>query len=187
MEELISIFVSLVLESSDDRDFHKRNSTDDEWRLKNDDFFEEQVDELRSQLEFKDVLSFVEAKLDNDDYSFSTAELQALSRNVDKRHMKHDVDVASPQTVAKIKDELTKEYGFKFQARTPPKHFRGSMSSGHGRHPFAGSGGGGSGFGSDMSGTSFTSFGGGPGAIGSGVEWSASDDKNLSMGSRRRK
>lgn len=76
--------------------------------------------------------------------------------------------------------------GLKFVPREPVKFVRGSMSSAHGSHPFAGSGGGGSGFSSDRSGPGFTSYGGGPGAVGGGYEWRADDPRNLSMGSKRK-
>jgi hypothetical protein len=126
--------------------------------------------------ELQDVNSFINSKLENDEYNFSTVELQALAKNVDSARLKYDVDRASATTVKQVKADLI-DLGFTFIARGVAKAIRGHKSSAHGTHPFAGSGGGGSGFGSD-----FTSFGGGSRTY----KWNKDDPRNLSMGSRRK-
>lgn len=150
------------------------------------DDFENTVHVLSKQPELKDVESFVTHKLDNDEDSFSATELQALSRNVDFAARKLKGALAPEMTVKRVKEELL-SYGLKFTPRPTVKHVRGVTSNPNGTHPFAGSGGGGSGFGSDYHGATFTSFGGGPGAVGGGYEWDPEDKKNLSMGAKRKK
>jgi len=137
--------------------------------------------------EFKSVDAFANFKLDNDEYSFTAIELQALVRSIESKRLGHNVNAVSPDAVTYVKTELVRDFGFEFVPRKPTKFARGSMSSSHGSHPMAGSGGGGSGFGSDFGGGTFTAFGGGPGAIGGGGSWSVDDDKNLKMGAGRKK
>lgn len=184
---LLREFISLIIEGNDDDDEDKinRSATPDDWRSNRDVAFTTDIDELIGEPEFETIEAFVNYKIDNDEYEFSTSELQALALNVDAKRLGHGVTVAAQATVTSIKRELIDDFGFRFVPRQPTRYARGSMSSGHGRHPFAGSGAGGSGFGTGFGGPSFTSFGGGPGAIGSGVEWKSGDKKNLPMGSRR--
>lgn len=153
-----------------------------------DDDDEEAIAELMKQPEFKDIDAFIANKLDNDEFDYGFLELQALARNAARKRT-HDKRVtnASKEDIDGVRKALEGGMGFQYVAREPIKRTRGHLSNSHGTHPFAGSGGGGSGFGSDRSGTTFTSFGGGPGAIGGGYEWDAADPKNLSMGSKRKK
>ncbi len=183
--QLLREYLKLVFESEDS--FIKRGATSDAWRANRDEAFEDDVEALVGEPEFKNVETFVAAKLDNDEYSFNAVELQALARRADEEKLGHDVGLASPLTTKSIKQSLVDDFGFKFDPRQPAKHFRGGMSSSHGSHPFAGSGGGGSGFGSDFGGGTFTSYGGGPGAMGSGEAWEKDSKKNLRMGAGKRK
>lgn len=184
LQKLLREFVFLVAESKysseteydygkEDKDEKiKRGASTEEWRSNRDESFEGEIDALVDEPEFSDVETFVSTKLDDDDYSFNAVELQALARNVDSERLGYLVTVPSVATVKSLRLELTDEYGFAFVPRTPVKHVRGSMSAAHGKHPFAGSGGGGSGFGN-------------LGALGGGYEWNAADKKNLGMGAGR--
>ena len=148
---------------------------------------EDEIEEMRSSPEFVDLDTFVSYKLDNDETAVNWMELQALARNFAAARTGHPEAVAGKGDIDAIKAELN-GYGFTFIPRQPPKQVRGATSNSHGTHPFAGSGGGGSGFSSDRgSPGGFTSFGGGPGAIGGGVPWDKTSNKNLPMGSARRR
>jgi len=149
---------------------------------------EDEIDELRQSPEFKSVDDFMAMKLDDDDFVYNFMELQALARNLAaQRTGDRRVTVPSPTDVAAVRKTLEDEFGFKYVPREPARDVRGSSSNSHGTHPFAGSGGGGSGFSSDREGGGgFTAFGGGPGALGGGYAWDPKDKKNLPMGSRRR-
>jgi len=150
---------------------------------------EKEIDELRSEPEFESIAAFIESKLADDEYNYTFVELQALARNMSAQRLgkrAKELVVATAADIALVKKEL-EEMGFEFVKREPFKRVRGINSPIHGTHPFAGSGGGGSGFGSDFSGTTFLSYGGGPGAVGGGYVWNADDKKNLPMGSRRKK
>jgi hypothetical protein len=123
--------------------------------------------------------------MDDEQSTYTTEELQALTRNIDFQVRRLYKALPPQQLVNDIKGELN-AYGLQFAPRNAIKHFRGSMSSGHGTSPYAGMGGGGSGMGSDRSGPIGFGFGGGPGAIGSGEKWDPNDKKNLPIrGSRR--
>lgn len=194
INELRSVIRSVIVEGLDPRsnydeprekDRIKRSASTTDWQTNNDDAFDDDVGELAKMPEYASVDAFVTLKLDNDEFTFTTSDLQALSLSIDRKKNGKRVEVASPTTVRNVKQELV-NIGLKFVPREPVKFVRGSMSSAHGSHPFAGSGGGGGGFSSDRSGPGFTSYGGGPGAIGGGYEWRADDPRNLSMGSKRR-
>jgi len=141
--------------------------------------FEEDVLELMEMPEFNDVATFVEYKMDNDEDSYSTAELQALARNIDFNKRGVEGALPSQALIKSVKQELI-GWGLSFQGRQPQRHFRGAMSAAHGTSPFAGMGGGGTGFSSGGLG-----LGTGPGAIGGKTPWNASDKRNLPMGSKR--
>lgn len=180
--ELLREFISLTLEG----EWIKRSATPDEWRTNRDEAFETEIETLAGEPEFKTVEVFVNYKIDNNEYTFNAAELQALARNAESKKIGRVASQASPAMTSAIKQELTVEFGFKFEPRAPVKFVRGGMASSHGTHPFARSGGGGSGFGSDFGGTTFTSFGGGPGAMGGEYVWDKEDKKNLPMGAAKR-
>jgi curved DNA-binding protein CbpA len=149
---------------------------------------QDEIEELRHTPEFRDTDAFVAMKLDNDEFSYTFVELQALARNATaQRTGNRDVTVPSQTDVTRVRATLEGEIGFKYVPRQPIKDVRGARSNAHGTHPFAGSGGGGSGFGSDFNGGTFTSFGGGPGAVGGGYEWKADDPRNLGMSAKRKK
>jgi hypothetical protein len=148
---------------------------------------EERIEELQEESEFKDIGSFIEMKLENDEYEYGFVELQALARNMMAAMQGGRASsYSSPSAVIvdRIKREL-RDMGFKFVGREPLKKTRGFTSPMHGSNRFAGMAGG-SGMGSSFDGPSGFGIGGGPGAIGGGYEWKAGDSKNLSMGSRRR-
>ena len=149
---------------------------------------DDQIEDMRAHPEFKSLNAFIEAKLNDDVFDYDFMELHALGRNITQLKMgkKMTISEASPGILDQIKTSL-KDMGFTFVGRQPVKKTRGFKSSAHGTHPFAGSGGGGSGFGSDFGGTTFTSFGGGAGAVGGGYSWNADDKKNLPMGSKRKR
>lgn len=148
---------------------------------------ENQIEALRDEPEFRSIQTFIDDRLDSDIYEYNFMELHALARNMTQASMgkKHQISAATIDKLEQVKKELN-ELGFKFVGRMIPKKTRGFTSSAHGTHPFAGSGGGGSGFGSDRSGQTFTSYGGGPGAIGGGYKWDSKDPKNLGMGAKRK-
>lgn len=175
-ESAIRRFTKLVIEAG---------VTPGDWRSRTDAAFESDIEALVSEPEYRSIDAFISSKLDNDDYSFSTIELQALARNIDAGRLGHGVNTASLATLKSVKHDLI-NFGLDFSPREPVKFTRGTQSSAHGTHPFAGSGGGGSGFGSDFGGTTFTSYGGGPGAIGGGYSWKSGDKRNLKMGTARR-
>lgn len=148
---------------------------------------EEQIEELQSDAALKNIDSFVESKLENDEYEYNFVELQALARNeMHKSVGGKKLHIASPSqsVVEKIKRELG-EIGFKFVGRESVKKVRGVTSPSHGSNPFAGMSGG-SGLGSNAGGPVGIGIGGGPGAIGGKYEWDSGDKRNLAMGSRRR-
>jgi hypothetical protein len=163
-----------------------KESTPEAWRQRKDEEFETVVQELMLEPHFASTDAFESYKIDNDEFSFNSAELQALARVQDEKRLGHEIGVASQVTTTNIKAKLVSD-GFKFEPRLATRFFRGTSSSAHGRHPMAGTGGGGTGFGSSFGRTSFTSFGGGPGAIGGDYEWKASDARNLPMGSGRKR
>ena len=150
---------------------------------------DDEVEELRTLPEYADVDSFATFKLENDDYEFSVVELHALARNITQSRMKgkRHIETASPSDVAAVRQTLEKEMGFKYVVRSNLKQTRGFTSPAHGTNRWAGMGGGGSGFGSDFGGSTFTSFGGGPGAMGGGYDWDANDPKNLGMGAKKKR
>jgi hypothetical protein len=89
-------------------------------------------------------------------------------------------DIVPPHDfVKRLKQDLI-EFGFEFKPRQVMKLPRSGKNS-HGTHPFAGMGGGGSGFGIDGS------VGGkGPGNMGGKYDWNPDEKKNLPMGAARR-
>lgn len=154
------------------------------------DELEDKIEALRGEPEFASVEAFITDRLDSEVYQYNFMELHALGRNITAAGMgkkeRRLVAAASRAALDRVKRELG-ELGFQFVGRAVPKTTRGFTSSSHGTHPFAGGGGGGSGFGSDYSGATFTSYGGGPGAVGGGYRWDPDDPKNLRMGAGRKK
>jgi hypothetical protein len=149
---------------------------------------EEQVQEIINEPEYKTVESLVEFKLENDETTFSVAEVHAIARNMMKPGLGKYQKMISESDPAKVKlviHEL-ESYGLLYKPLQSIKNVRGITNNPHGKNPFAGMGGGGSGFGSDFGGSTFTSFGGGPGAMGSGTKWDSAAKTSLPMGSRRR-
>lgn len=149
---------------------------------------EDEIAEMQRSPEFSSVDAFMNMKLDDEQYVYNFMELQALARNLAaQRTGDRRVTAPSPADIAAVRKELEGGVGFKYVPREPARDVRGSSSNSHGTHPFAGAGGGGSGFSSDREGGGgFTAFGGGPGALGGGYTWDPNDKKNLPMGSRRR-
>lgn len=152
------------------------------------DSVESEIEELRGQPEFKSITSFIEDRLESDVFEYNFMEMHALARNMTQAAIgkKYKITAASTASLDEVKRELN-DMGFKFIGRQIPRKTRGFKSNPHGTHPFAGSGGGGSGFGSDRSGTTFTSYGGGPGAVGGGYAWDPNDSRNLGMGAKKRR
>ena len=125
---------------------------------------EAQIEDLQEEPEFTSVEKFIETKLDDDDYSYSFIELQALARNIDqttKKNKRLRVGDASMKTVDVVRAQLD-GMGFKFIGREKLQKTRGFKSSAHGTSPFAGTSGG-SGIGDGG-----LRIGGGPGAMGGG-------------------
>lgn len=148
---------------------------------------DDDIESMRRTPEFKTLDSFMEYKFDDDDLTFDWIELQALARNAAERRLNKQNVVPGPKDIESVKDVLVKQMGFKFKPREPERSIRGATDNSHGTHPFAGSGGGGSGFSSDRGGGGgFTSFGGGPGAIGGKYAWKSDDSRNFPMGSRKK-
>jgi hypothetical protein len=184
---LLKEYIHFLLESDD---FIKRNAKPDAWRMNRDDAFDDDIDSLVKQPEFRDLDTFVNYKLDNEEFEFSTQELQALVLNTEKKRLGHNVSSVSSGATSNIRSILVNDYGFKFIPRVPVKFARGGMASSHGTNPYAGMGGGGSGAGSDFSkhaGGGFHGMGGGPGAMGGGYDWDKNDKRNLPMGASKKK
>lgn len=173
------------LEKDDRKTSIKRGATPSDTHTSSSRTFEEEIDELRGEIEYSDIDTFAEFKLNNDENSYSTTDLQALARNVDYEERGMYDALPPSEAIRRVKEELA-SYGLKFEPRQPQRHFRGSMSAAHGANRFAGTGAGGSGFSSGGLG-----LGTGPGAIGASkkkekVVWSPSEKGSLPMGSRRR-
>lgn len=149
---------------------------------------EEQVQEIIGEPEYKSVESLAEFKIENDETTFSTAEVHAVVRNMMKPELGKYQKMISESDPTKVKFVIREleSYGFLYKPLQPIKSVRGVTSNPHGKNPFVGMGGGGSGFGSDFGGSTFTSFGGGPGAMGSGTKWDPTARTSLPMGSRRK-
>jgi len=150
---------------------------------------QEEIDEMRDSPEFQDLDAFMAFKLDDEEFTYNFIELQALARNVASRRVGRRVEGADKRDLDQVRTTLEGEMGFKYVPRERMKQVRGATSNPNGTSPYAGMGGGGSGFGNNefRGGGGFTSFGGGPGAIGGGYEWDPNDPKNLGMGAKRRK
>ena len=158
----------------------KHNSTIKEFTNVVEKLFEKSVKEFKDLDELSSVEEFIQYKVDNDEFSFTTVELQALAHNVDYSQRKIKNALPPTALVKTIKNELV-SLGLKFVPREPPKFTRGARSCSHGTHPFAGSGGGGSGMGSGREGSTGFGFGGDPGVMGGGYKWDKNDKKNLKM------
>jgi hypothetical protein len=126
---------------------------------------------------YDSVEAFINSKLEDDEFTFSTAELQMLARKMSGQ------PAPGPMQVSPIKTELV-DWGFKFVGREPQKsHTRGVTDNPHGRHPYADNPGGGSGFMiTPFEGTAGLGIGAGPGAMGGKYEWDPKDPKNLGHG-----
>jgi hypothetical protein len=135
---------------------------------------EEEIEEMQGLPEYASVEDFVEFAFDDEKTTFTDVELQAIARNVFK------VPVPNAMQVKGLRSEI-EGYGLKLVPREPVKNVRGARSNAHGTHPFAGQGGGGTGFSSGGLG-----LGTGPGAIGGKVRYDATKAGSLPMGSRRR-
>ena len=149
---------------------------------------EEQIEELQNDVAFQDVGSFIESKLENEEFDYSFVELQALARNeMHKSIGGKKSHVASPSqgVVDRIKGELN-GMGFKFVVREPIRKGRGFTSPSHGKHPGAGMSAG-SGMGSNITGPVGFGMGGGPGAMGGGYKWDPNSKRDLSMGAGRKR
>ena len=168
-------------EKEDKKERIKRNASHSDYSNMEQNAFEDEIEELRETPEYEGLDSFVNFKLDNDEFEFTAAELQAIARNLQSALNGRKVYVANSELVKQLKIHLETELGLKFVPRQPVKGFRGSMSSAHGSNPFAGTGGGGSGFSSDG-----LKLGTGPGAIGGKRSWGSSPT-DLTMGSRKGK
>ena len=149
---------------------------------------EDQIEDLMSQPEYSSAESLVEYKYDNEETEYNFAELQAVARNMTKqklgKKLGSQVVTAGASELNLVKKTMD-SFGIKFVGRQPVKTIRGVTSSKHGSNPFAGNAGG-SGMGWGADGPVGFGMGGGVGAMGGGKPWSASDTKNLPMGSRRR-
>jgi hypothetical protein len=68
-------FTKITPEDQRSPDDIKRNAKPNTWRDNREDAFDDNIDEMIKQPEFKDVDSFVNYKLDNEEFEFSTQEL----------------------------------------------------------------------------------------------------------------
>ena len=137
---------------------------------------EKEIEELQNDVAFQDVGSFIESKLENEEFDYSFVELQALARNEMHKSIggkKSHVASPSQSVVDRIKDELN-GMGFKFVGREPIRKGRGFTSPSHGKNPFASMSAG-------------SGMGGGPGAMGGGYKWDSSSKRDLSMGAGRKR
>lgn len=140
---------------------------------------DDQIEDLSEEPEYRSLRLFKEFKLDDESYHFNFIELNALARGLWREIMDEDDHLPPENFISNLKNELI-QYGFEFVPRKIVKLPRSGKGS-HGTHPFAGSGGGGSGFGVDGK------VGGrGPGNMGGGYDWDPSDKKNLPMGAKKK-
>lgn len=143
---------------------------------------EEEVEDLTYEPEFRNIDSFVQYKIDNEEDSFSFIELQALSRSTYRQLPDvPDVALASKRHVDEIKSELM-SYGLNYVPRAPIKNVRGIQSPMHGTCRYKGNC---AGTGTNIGG--WIGIGGGKGSIGGEDAWSARDSRNLPMGSTRKR
>ena len=110
--------------------------------------FNDAVNELMKQPEYKSLEAFIEMKFDNDEESFDTIELQALARNLylqdqpkGSKVTKKTLTTAPASYRDKVKQELS-GYGIKFSPRAAVKQTRGFTDPFHGKNRFAGNHGG---------------------------------------------
>lgn len=133
------------------------------------------IEHMSSFPEFESLRTFQTTKLDDEDFGFDFMELNALARSLWRGMMGEERIIPPHDFIKKLRQNLI-DYGFEFKPRGAMKLPRSGKNS-HGTHPFAGMGGGGSGFGMDGS------VGGrGPGNMGGKYDWDPSDRKNLPMG-----
>ena len=132
------------------------------------------IQKMLSYPEYQNVDAFVEFAYDDEQRSFTDMHLQAVARNT------FGIDAPNMKQLDYVKSQI-ESFGLTFIPRTAIKTVRGPRSNVHGQHPFANSGGGGSGASSGGIG-----LGGGPGVVGGGVEWNAGASTSLPMGSRRK-
>lgn len=162
--------------------YNKTSGSATDWRGHEDKAFLEEIEETMQLPEYQTLEAFITYKFDNDDLEFNAVDLQALARVIDQKKSRIKIAAPSAMTIATIKKSLKDDLGFKFVARQPVKHVRGSMSPGHGTHPFAGSVGGGSGFSAGWDGAvADARFSSGVGTMGGGKPWDSNDKKNLRM------
>ena len=146
-------------------------------RVFHDETFDLEVKELSEMPEFVSVEAFAESKIDDDDYTFSATELNALVLGIYG-------STGEGVSLKDIKQELI-SIGLKFQPREPSKHVRGFGSPVHGSNRYAGNAAG-SGMGMGREGPVGFGMGGGVGSMGGKYNWDADSKKNLPMGSKRR-
>jgi hypothetical protein len=163
-----------------------RNATFAEYGSNVESALDGEINALRASPEYANIEAFVTYKLDDEDLTFNTTDIQALARNEDYSIRRIPNALPPASVTEKIKGELL-ALGLEFKPREKVRNFRGSMSAAHGASPFAGTVGGGSGMGSGREGPIGFGIGGGPGAIGGGYEWNANDPKNLGMSAKRKK
>lgn len=160
----------------------KGSAKPDEWRGKTDQQFQQTVEELSELPEYESVETFVQYKIDDEDETFSTVDLNAIAMH------QAEGNIPSEKLVKTIKAELI-GYGLKFVPRQPTKFVRGVLSPKNGTNRFADMPGGGSGVGRDAgfggTSTGFFSYGYGPGAVGGKYDWQSGDKRNLPMGAGR--
>ena len=103
-----------------------------------------EVEEFMALPEFASVEAFAEFKYENDEETYSVAELQALSKNIFiAEHPELDPDtIFAPQSIReRVKNELG-SYGLKFIPRKVQKQTRGFTAPIHGSNRYAGNHGG---------------------------------------------
>lgn len=166
----------------------KRNASVSDYERRVSGHFDDEIDELRDEPELKSIEAFVQYKIDDEQTTFSASELQALARNADFKQRKLRNALPPQSVVDSVKSEL-ESYGLKFVPREKVRHFRGAMSNAHGTSPYAGFGGGGSGFSTEKGNPHSImglGIGGGKGVMGGGYDWNPNDPKNLPIrGSKR--
>ena len=139
--------------------------------------FEDEVADLMSLPEYNSVQAFAEFKYENDESTYSAAELQAVARNhflkENPRVTKKQLGFAPQAYRDFVKHELD-GYGIKFIPQKAQKHVRGFGSPINGSNRFAGNHGG----------TGFTTnFNREPD---SGRTWSADDETSLRMHAKKK-
>ena len=145
-----------------------------DWRAQQDAQREAAIESLVDEPIYQNVEDFFMDRAEGDG-TYDAIELQALARNLTRQRTGQEDSLAHPDDVATVRRTLEGPGGLKFTGQASTKYSRGVTSSINGRHPHAGTGGGGSGMGP----SGFRAHGGGVGVVCGGYPWERDDKRSL--------